>query len=208
MAVRYRTFCQVRRTKTVRQQLSLRSEPRIADLKPSTIGCLPASTLLPKITPGLVGTDDISSVYQGWLPPYTPSLQLEVSLSSPPIIEVNQATPIRLILHTPPELLEGSALYLRCIAVQLRSSVGAFFGNLPFELVESDHCWSSRGVVRIDQKRFELESGSWGRCVVAKALPTCSSCLMQLKHAIEVTAGISKGSDPQPQVSFHHFAAM
>lgn len=115
---------------------------------------------------------------------------------------MNQDTPIRLIFHTPGELLQGNVLYLRCIRVQLRSSVAVFFGDLPFELVETAHCWSSRGAVRIDQKRFELDSGSWGNCVVAQALPTCSSCLMELRHAIEVTAVISKGDDPQLQVSF------
>lgn len=202
VTVRYRTFCHVRRTKTIRQELLFRSEPIIADLKSSTIGSLPANTLYPTTSQRSGGADCISSAHRDWLPPYSPSLRLQVSLSSPPIIEVNQETPIRLIFYTPPELLEGSALYLRSIAVELRSSVAVFFGNVPFELVETAHCWSSRGAVRIDQKRFDLESGSWGKCIVARALPTCSSCLMELRHAIVVTAAISKGDNPQLQVSF------
>lgn len=87
--------------------------------------------------------------------------------------------------------------------MKLKSSLVVFFGNLPFELGETAHCWSSTGAVRIDQKQFELNSGSWGKCAVARALPTCYSCLMELRHAIEVTATISKGDSPQLQVHFH-----
>ncbi|TQV95354.1 hypothetical protein IF1G_06341 [Cordyceps javanica] len=195
VTVRYRTFCQIQRSKKIRRELLFRSEPRIEHLKPSAIGCLPANTLLGKTSSSSEGSYGGSSVYQGWLPPYTPSLQLEFSFPSSLIIEKSRIPPIRLTLHTPPEILEISVLHLRSISVQLRSSVAVLFGSPPFELVEDSQCWSSKGVVRIDRECLELDSGSWARCVVAKVLPTCFSCLMELKHSIEVTAGISKDDD-------------
>ncbi|KAH7007735.1 hypothetical protein EDB80DRAFT_778098 [Ilyonectria destructans] len=199
VAVRQNMLCRVTRTKRVQRELSLRSEAGTVFLPSSTIGCLPANRLCPKMNNALQEAYKSRFTNPDWLPPYTPSLQVEVVLASPPILTTGLPTQIQVVLHVPPELLEGENIYLRSAVMQLKSSVTTVVGTVSGSSTETHHLWSCRGRVHLDKRRWELDSGAWGSCIVLDTWPTCTSCALDLKHAIEVVAGISRGDDQDIQ---------
>ena len=201
LALRHHIVCGLKRTKKIQRELSFRSEPGSIVLTQSTAGYLPANTLCPRMNETLRVADKTCSNYPGWLPPYTSSLLLEVQLPSPPVLTTGHATPVQLVLHTPPELLGGDIIYLRSITVQLKSSVIATSGSTICSSTDSTPCWSSKGRIHIDRERFELDSGAWVSLGISYALPTCSSCALNLSHTVEVIAGISRGEGVEIQVS-------
>lgn len=203
VAVRQNMLCGVTRTKRVQRELSLRSEAGTVFLPSSTIGCLPANKLCPKMNNALQEAYRSRFTNPDWLPPYTPSLQVEVVLSSPPILTIGKPTQIQVVLHVPPELLEGENIYLRSAVMQLKSSVTTIVGTISGSSTETHDLWSCRGRVHLDKRRLELDSGTWGSCIVLDTWPTCTSCVLDLKHAIEVVAGISRGDDQEIQVTIH-----
>ncbi len=194
------TICRVKRLRKVQRELPFRSEPGVVFLQASAVGCLPASKLCPKMDDRLRQADKEGSSSQSWLPLYSPSLQIEFGLPSPPVLTTRRATPVRLVLHVPAELLEGDSIYLRSVTVHLKSSVAAVAGKISGSSTETAHCWSSGGRIPIDKEHFELESGVWGALTVFNALPTCTSCMLDLTHEVEVTAGISRGDSEEIQV--------
>ncbi|KAH6971190.1 hypothetical protein BKA56DRAFT_132929 [Ilyonectria sp. MPI-CAGE-AT-0026] len=199
VAVRQNMLCRMTRTTRVQRELSLRSEAGTVFLPSSTIGCLPANKLCPKMNNALQEAYKSRFINPDWLPPYTPSLQVEVLFSSPPILTIGQPTQIQVVLHVPPELLEGENIYLRSAVMQLKSSVTTIVGTVSGSSTETHDLWSCRGRVHLDKRRLELDSGAWGSCVVLDTWPTCTSCVLDLKHAIEVVAGISRGDDQEIQ---------
>ena len=185
----------IKRTKSVRCELPLRSEPVIKFYTASSMGCLPAAMLCPgRNEPPHQANITCFSNFD-WLPPYTPSFKVEFGLPSPPVLTTGCATPAQLVLHTPPELLQRTSIYLCSIVMHLRSSVSAFTHNMVATVTDNACCWSTNGHVPIDKKRFELDCGLWGSCIVTNTLPTCSSCSLDLTHTLEVVVGLSKGGD-------------
>lgn len=201
ISVSQRVLCRIRRTKKVQRQLSLRSDPGLSIFPESSIGSLPASKLCPRMNEALHEVE--TSIWRNpdWLPRYTPSVQIEVFLPPPPILTTGTAIPIQIILHVPQELLDSERIYLRGILVQLRTSVSAVVGAMCGTCTDTVECWSSRGRVRVDKKRFELDSGMWGSFISLNARPTCKSCALDLIHSVDVIANISRGNDEEMQVS-------
>jgi hypothetical protein len=124
VAVRHQVLCRITRVKTLHRDLSFESEPYFTFLPTSNIGSLSAGKLFPKLCMALEDGAVSTVRYREWLPLYTPTLQLEVLLPSPPILTPGRPTPIQLILHTPPELLGGEKIYIRSVeaAAELHKS--------------------------------------------------------------------------------------
>lgn len=126
-------------------------------------------------------------------PKYSPSLKVEVLLPQPAILIRGQPTPVRVIIHTPPDMLEAGNLYLRSVSMDLKSTVMTSVGMLPRTATQRRHGCSMAGAVKIDSEVFELDSGAWGNFFVMNTKPTTESCIVRLDHAVEVVTGISIG---------------
>lgn len=200
VAVRHQVFCQITRVKTLRRELSFKSEPSITFLPTSNIGSLSASKLFPKLYMGLEDGAVSTVRYREWLPPYTPALQLEVLLPSPPILTPGRPTPIQLILHTPPELLDGENIYIRSVEAQLRSCIKAKVGLVTRSVTETQHGWNVQALFYVNKEHFKLDLGAWGQYLVLEALSTCTSCVLDSTHSLCITAGISIGGSDETQV--------
>lgn len=195
ISISYRTGYRLRRTKVIRRPLRFRSAPNIAPAPSAVKGSIPASRLCPEMHRREVRTP---STARDALPPYTPRVEMVVTLPNPPILTRGSATPIALAILVPPELLQREAVYLRSLAAYLRTSAEAHVGNVAGMCVDVAQFWSSEGKVPLTSVRNELDSGIWGSCVVNKSQPSCTSCTVNLTHTLEVCAGISRdGNDIQ-----------
>ncbi|KAH6973970.1 hypothetical protein EDB80DRAFT_768824 [Ilyonectria destructans] len=200
VAVRYQALCRITRVKTLRRELSFESEPSITFLPTSNIGSLSASKLFPNLYMALEDGAVSMVRYREWLPLYTPALQLEVLLPSPPILTPGRPTPIQLILHTPPELLDGENIYIRSVEAQLRSCIKAKVGQITQSVTETQHGWNVQALFYVNKEHFELDLGAWGQYLVLNALSTCTSCVLDLTHSLRIAAGISIGGSDETQL--------
>ncbi|KAM0451913.1 hypothetical protein ACHAO4_005872 [Trichoderma viride] len=125
-------------------------------------------------------------------PKYSPSIKVEVLLPQPAVLIRGQPTPVRVIIHTPPDVLE-SGVYLRSVTMDLKSTVMTSVGMLPRTATQRRHGCSMAGAVKIDSEVFELDSGAWGNFFVMNTKPTTQSCIVRLDHAMEIVTGISIG---------------
>ncbi|PNP37713.1 hypothetical protein TGAMA5MH_10386 [Trichoderma gamsii] len=125
-------------------------------------------------------------------PKYSPSIKVEVLLPQPAVLIRGQPTPVRVIIHTPPDVLE-SGVYLRSVSMDLKSTVMTSVGMLPRTATQRRHGCSMAGAVKIDSEVFELDSGAWGNFFVMNTKPTTQSCIVRLDHAMEIVTGISIG---------------
>lgn len=222
VSIRYRTSYGVRRTKVIRRPLRFRSAPidininiaataAAAALLPSAVkSSIPASRLCPDMQRREEERTLLAAGGLDALPPYSPRVELEVVLPSPPILARGVATPIALAILVPPELLSREAVYLRSLAAYLRSSAEACVGGSSVPAagacVHVAQFWSSQGKVPLASARNELDSGIWGTCAVTKTPPSCTSCTVTLTHTLEVCAGISReGSDDIQVCQAHHY---
>lgn len=195
ISINYQTGYRLRRTKVIRRPLRFRSAPSIAPTPSAVKGSIPASRLCPEMQRREERTP---STARDALPPYTPRVEMEVTLPSPPILTRGSATPITLAILVPPELLQREAVYLRSLAAYLRSSAEARVGSVEGTCFHVAQFWSSQGKVPLMSERNELDSGIWGSCVVTKSQTSCTSCTINLTHTLEVCAGISRdGNDIQ-----------
>lgn len=200
VAVRHQVLCQITRVKTLRRELSFESEPSITFLPTSNIGSLSASKLFPKLYMALEDGAVSTVRYREWLPIYTPALQLEVLLPSPPILTPGRPTPIQLILHTPPELLDGENIYIRSVEAQLRSCIKVKVGQITQSVTETQHGWNVQALFYVNKEHFELDLGAWGQYLILDALSTCTSCVLDSTHSLRITAGISIGGSDETQL--------
>ncbi|VUC33465.1 unnamed protein product [Clonostachys rosea] len=204
VAVRRKMMCGIRRTTKVRQELRLRSEPKPNVCSESIVGSLPASALCPGLNKALQDAESLSSMDPGWLPRYTPSVQVEILPPSPPILTSESATPISIVLHIPPELLEVEKIYLRGLLVQLKTYFTATIGGTSGTCTQTTRCWSSQGRVHLDKTRVEVKSGIWEFSIGLDVKPTCQSCTVHLTHFVEAIADISRGNDEITQEKYTH----
>jgi hypothetical protein len=134
-------------------------------------------------------------------PKFSPSIKLEVLLPQPAILIRGQPTPVRIIVHTPTDMIESGNVYLRSVSMDLKSSVTTSTGMLPRTVTERKHGCSMAGAVKIDSETFELDSGAWGNFFVMNTKPTTESCIVRMDHAMEIVTGISVGLGNDIKVS-------
>lgn len=185
------------RTTTTTKELSLSPIPPITLLPTSCIASLPANKLL---VPNGEADDLFAEVDPAWLPAYSPTLHLTMLLPQPPVLTRAQATPVQLVLQAPPELLRGEGLYLRNVMLHLRSTMMVRVGAFRQRSVGTSHVWSSRGLVRVDNTRFELNPGDWAVCAGRGMKPSFRSCALGLTYSLEVVAGLSRGTSGPVEV--------
>lgn len=129
-----------------------------------------------------------------YLPPYSPSLRLEAILPEPPILMRGRGTPVRLILHTPAEVLQHGNIYVRSINMQLQSSATATVRPSSPLLVHDRRGCLIVGMVPVATDILELDLGEWKKFTVIQSKPTLKSCLLNLEYSLNITVGISKGT--------------
>lgn len=198
--VQRRVFHRITRTTTARREIQLTSSPCITALPASAIASLPAEKL--RRDSGIGIEDSTLALPSGSLPRYSPSLRMEVILPQAPVLTRGRGTPVRLVMHTPAEMLRGSGLYVRSVSMQLRMCVSVRMRNTWHHIVQSRRGCIIGGVVPIRAEHFELELGDWGSFIVVHpdCKPSFASCLLNVTYSLEVAGGISKGVDGQIQV--------
>jgi hypothetical protein len=198
--VQRRVFHRITRTSTARREIQLASSPCITALPASAIASLPAEKL--RRDSGIGIQDSTLASRGGCLPRYSPALQMEVILPQAPVLTRRRGTPVRLVMHTPAEMLRGSGLYIRSVSMHLRMCVSVRMRNTWHHIIQSRRGCIIGGVVPIRAEHFELELGDWGRFIVVQpdCKPTFTSCLLNVTYSLEVAGGISKGVDGQIQV--------
>ncbi|KAL7945795.1 hypothetical protein V8C42DRAFT_344554 [Trichoderma barbatum] len=134
-------------------------------------------------------------------PKYSPSIKVEVILPQPAILIRGQPTPVRILVHTPTDMIESGNVYLRSVSMDLKSSVTTSTGAIPRTITQRRRGCSMAGAVKIDSELFELDAGAWGNFFVLNAKPTTESCILRMDHMVEVVAGISVGLGNDIKVS-------
>ncbi|KJK82310.1 hypothetical protein H634G_02504 [Metarhizium anisopliae BRIP 53293] len=197
--VQRRVFHRITRTTTARREIQLTGSPCITALPASAIASLPAEKL--RRDSGIGIEDSTLALPSGSLPRYSPSLRMEVILPQAPVLTRGRGAPVRLVMHTPAEMLRGSGLYVRSVSMQLRMCVSLRMRNTWHHIVQSRRGCIIGGVVPIRAERFELELGDWGSFIVVHpdCKPSFASCLLNVTYSLEVAGGISKGVDGEIQ---------
>ncbi|KAG8427559.1 hypothetical protein J3459_006587 [Metarhizium acridum] len=199
-SVQRRLFHRITRTTTVRREIQLTSSPSITALPTSAIASLPAEKLRRDSGIGM-GDSTLLASRSDSLPRYSPALQMEAILPQPPVLVRGRGTPVRLVMHTPAEMLRGHDLYIRSVSVQLKTCVSVRIRNTWHHIIQSRRGCIIGGAVPIHTEHFELELGDWGRFIVVSpdCKPTFTSCLLNVTYSLEITGGVSKGVDGQIQ---------
>lgn len=179
--------------------------------------CNPAISTLPASYSVPLAADQLYQIYKGnpteatepaiselelddCLPVYSPTLQMDLILPEPPVLVRNHGTPVRLILHTPPEILQCTSIYVRRVEMRLRACAAAQL-RYTWEMVTNlRYGCSINGIIPIHDKDQELDLGAWGMFMDTSSHPTSKSCVLKLGYLLEVTVGISKGPDGPVQV--------
>ncbi|EHK41598.1 hypothetical protein TRIATDRAFT_29715, partial [Trichoderma atroviride IMI 206040] len=132
------------------------------------------------------------------LPAYTPSIHIQVVHPEPPIFVRGQANRIRFNIHSPSEAI--GKVFVRSININFKTSTIAAAGSATQRVDQNASGVELSSLIPIDSEILELDTGTWGRLSMLSLRPTFESCLMQIKHAAEISVGISVG----PQGSISH----
>lgn len=127
---------------------------------------------------------------------------MEIILPEPPVLIRGRGTPVRLMLHTPRELMQGADIYVRSVEIQMQATISALLQPMWQNMTETRYANTINGAVPIKSEHFELNLGSWGTFIVVQSRPSLNSCLLKINHAIQVIAGISNGLGSSIQVGF------
>ncbi len=195
-------FCGVPRTKRVVQNLPFScSDVAIAPLPFSSITSLPADNVFTQWHfSSSVST--VENIRNGFLPLYSPALQVELVMPQPPILIRGHTTLVKLILRTPVEMLQSGNLYVRSIGIKVLASVTTYLELSPRQLRNSSPGSTIHGVVRIDKEELELDLGAWGGLLVVDFNSTFETCSLHVSHSIEIGIGISQGLEGNIHVGF------
>lgn len=127
------------------------------------------------------------------LPAYTPSLRVEVLLPQPPVLFRGQTNPIKFLVHTPSEVV--GKIFVRTVNTNIRTSTTTVVGSISRRVDEKCSGSSISKVIPVDSEILELDSGACGRFFMLNLRPTFESCVMQIKHSLEIRVGISIGPE-------------
>lgn len=188
----------ITRTNRVRQELPFSCNPIVNNLAASCIVALSVDKLSQNF--GRASRELVGLGRAGSPPLYSPSLQMEVILPEPPVLTRGRGTPVRLVLHTPQELMQGAHIYVRSVEIQMQAAISALLRYTWKTMADTRLGNNIKGAVPINSEHFELDLGAWGIFVVIQSRPSSSSCLLKVDYAIEVIVGISNGVEGPIQV--------
>ncbi|KAJ3546088.1 hypothetical protein NM208_g2182 [Fusarium decemcellulare] len=176
--------------KRATQELPFTCGSHITDLPTSYTASLPITKLCPRCGNFDGGLRDPNR--HGWLPSYSPSLQVELILPQPPVLAQGRATPVQLVVHTPPDVLHSSGeVHIRSVDINLETSVTAHLGPHPRHVLETRQGCNINGSVNVDCEHFQLDLGAWGSFFAPGLCSTYCSDLLQISHTIHATVGLS-----------------
>ncbi|KAL6885730.1 hypothetical protein GGI43DRAFT_426605 [Trichoderma evansii] len=184
-------------SKRVKRELPFSCNPSIVNLAASCTVALPADKLNQSFKRTLGGLNGLN--LDESLPLYSPSLHMEIILPEPPVLIRGRGTPVRLILHTPRELMQGADIYVRSVEIKMQATMSALLQPMWQNMTEIRYANTINGAVPIKSEHFELNLGSWGTFIVVQSRPSSNSCLLKIDHAIQVIAGISNGLESSIQ---------
>ncbi|PTB35034.1 hypothetical protein M441DRAFT_84931 [Trichoderma asperellum CBS 433.97] len=196
-AVERRILGKITKRKRVQRELLFSCNPIIIDLAASCTVALSADKLKQSFTRG--SRDIVRPNLDESLPLYSPSLHMEIILPEPPLLIRGRGTPVRLMLHTPRELMQGADIYVRSVEIQMQTTMSAFLQPTWQNITETRHANTMNGAVQIKSEHFELNLGAWGTFIVTQSRPSLNSCLLKIDYAIQVIAGISNGLESSIQ---------
>ncbi|PNP59773.1 hypothetical protein THARTR1_00652 [Trichoderma harzianum] len=127
------------------------------------------------------------------LPAYTPSIRVEALLPQPPVLFRGQANPIKFILHTPPEIV--GKIFIRTANITFKTSTTTVVESITRRVEEQCPGASTSGTIPVDSESLVFDSGAWERLFILNLKPSFESCVMQIKHSVEIKVGISIGSE-------------
>lgn len=181
------------------QELPFSCNPPIISLPSSCIESTTASDLFSgdPTSPDRI----LRSLHPGAPPLSGLGLQIETILPEPPVLIRGQSIRIRLLLHTPQELLRYK-IYVRSVEIELRTSVTAYPGIIPRQVTETRPLSGLRGMVCIDKEHLEVDLGSMGNFFIFDSQPTCMSHIFQLIYSVTTIVGLSRGFEKALQVCY------
>ncbi|UKZ91472.1 uncharacterized protein TrAFT101_006450 [Trichoderma asperellum] len=192
-----RILGKITKRKRVQRELLFSCNPIIIDLAASCTVALSADKLKQSFTRG--SRDIVRPNLDESLPLYSPSLHMEIILPEPPLLIRGRGTPVRLMLHTPRELMQGADIYVRSVEIQMQTTMSAFLQPTWQNITETRHANAMNGAVQIKSEHFELNLGAWATFIVTQSRPSLNSCLLKIDYAIQVIAGISNGLESSIQ---------
>ncbi|KAL7943357.1 hypothetical protein V8C42DRAFT_328839 [Trichoderma barbatum] len=127
------------------------------------------------------------------LPAYTPSLRVEALLPQPPVLFRGQANPIKFLVHTPSEVV--GKIFIRKASIYFITSTTTVVGSICRRVDEAFSGAGISGAIPIDSERSAFDSGAWGQLSKLNLQPSFESCVMQIKHSVEIRVGVSIGPE-------------
>lgn len=198
--VKRRILGKMSRSKSVKRELMFSCNPTVVNLAASCTVSLPAHEInqtFKRASRDLIGPDLDES-----LPFYSPSLHMEITLPEAPVLIRGRRTPVRLMLHTPQELMQEANIYVRSVEIQMQAVVSAFLQPMWQSMTETRYANTLYGAVPVESEHFELNLGAWGKFIVVQSRPSLSSCLLKSDYAVQVIVGISNGLESSIQVCY------
>ncbi|KAI3571896.1 hypothetical protein IWW34DRAFT_766358 [Fusarium oxysporum f. sp. albedinis] len=186
-----RQVLKIPKNRHVTQELPFSRDPQITPLPASVIASLPARKLCPNYQDSRSRATD--PMCRGWLPSYSPALQIELMLPEPPMLLQGRETSVRLVVHAPPEILTTGEVYVRSVNIDLQTTVTATLSFSSRRVVQTRSGCSITGAVNVDSDHLEMDLGAWGSFVVLGLWPTYVSRMLEVSHCIRATAGLSQG---------------
>ena len=193
VTVHWKRACGLRATTRARHALRLTSGSVMDSFPRSVSASLPTLQLLCAESEQGQGFDPICSVRE-WLPPYSPSLILQALLVPSPVMAAGQETKVRLILHSPSQLVASGNVYVTSIDVRYQTSVTVVVdGACCRRATERRSLLAVKGLIRVTEKAMELDGGLWSSHVLQDTLPSCNSLVLNVTHSVEVVVGVARG---------------
>lgn len=131
-----------------------------------------------------------------YLPQYSPSLEVRLTIPSPPVLCTGEPLDVKLAVAATEDLIKRlGVIRLRSLCIRLRCLTAVRIGSVGREAASYVNICSMTGDVIIKPSNetgaTELDHGIWQRHLIPPALPTFSSENISLSYALEVIAGFS-----------------
>lgn len=196
--VERRVVGRVTRSNRVKRELPFICNPVIQNL-PSLCAVAISADKLSR-SGKLAPRESTESNYEECLPLYSPSLQMEIILPQPPVLILGRGTPVKLVLHTPREIMQSATIYVRSVKLQLKATISALPRSTWHSVTDIRLGNTISGAVPIKSEHFQLELGAWGMFMPMQSRPSLNSCLLKVAYSLEVVTGLSNGLEGPIQV--------
>lgn len=206
-------FVRAELTRTGMLRPKLRKERQVG-FRPSNSVYSPPSAFPPMRTSatGMLAADCLDpqkrTRYESpWLPKYSPSLQVELSIPYPAVLAPGEPLDIALVVSLPEALLEQLVVIrLRRIHVGLRASTTVRAGTLSNNAISHIPVYSMTGDLVVSSTAqcdgtYVLDSAMLNDQLVPRVLPTFGAMDICRRYALEAIVGFSSGERKNIEVS-------